>query len=97
MPTINIKPGDTGTVPVSFSGGNLQEFVTPRNDGTFTMTPTNCQLYIYDAATNPPTELQKVLRDRSTAIPVTGGHPYMVLVVGTTDAQPTGSIAWRFD
>lgn len=96
MPTINIRPGDSGTIPVHFQDSDFQQFVTPRNSGTLTLTTTNCSLYIYDGATDPPTELIKAVNGVQRSIILVADHPYMVQVAGTTDANPNGSVAWSF-
>lgn len=89
MPRVNLKPGDSGTFPVTFQGETWQQFVTIQNDGMLTLTDTGCSAYIKDAATGQP--ICKVRFDSTpTTTPVVGGRSYDCEVTGN------GSIAYSF-
>lgn len=97
MATINIRPGDSGTLPVAFLGNVKQDAWTARNSGTLTVTTHGCALYLFDAS-DPQNlvEMRKFLRDTTSSVALVAGHPYQVIVVGTTDAQPSGTVDWSF-
>jgi hypothetical protein len=97
MATINIRPGDSGTLTAAFLGNVKQDAWTPRNSGTLTVITRGCGFYLFDAS-DPQNlvELRKLLRDTTSSVALVAGHPYLVLVIGTTDAQPSGTVDWSF-
>lgn len=88
MARFQVRSGDSGDVPVTFEGGTVQEFVVFRDTGTITVTTTACSLYAYLNGI----EFAKVPRDSTRAYAVQNGMTFDVIVTGTTDAQPSGSV-----
>lgn len=94
MPTVNLRPGDSGTVQVTFQGDTWQQFVTPRNAGTITLSPVDCSVYVQDPVSGD--DLAKVVHGTTQSFPLVAQRDYLVKVAGTTDAQPNGHVDYGF-
>jgi hypothetical protein len=93
MPRLTVRLGDPDRdVPVTFDAGNVQQFVAIGDNGTITLTTTNCSIYAYLNGV----EFAKVPRDSTRSYPVLKGQTFDVLVTGTTDANPTGNVHYSF-
>jgi hypothetical protein len=95
VPRVNLGPGDHGDLPVTFAGNTIQQAVTFKNAGTLTLSTTGCHVYIFvDGSDVGQIKVVDGFPPKSFAV-VTGQN-YDVLVAGTTDAQPSGTIHYSF-
>lgn len=95
MARINLRPGDSGDLPVTFAGDTIQQAVTFQNAGTITLSTTGCSVYVTDVATGK--DIAKIISGRAP-IPIVVARNQLldVLVAGTTAAAPSGVIHYSF-
>lgn len=92
MARIQVRLGDSGDIPLSFAGNTIQEAVLFRDTGTITVSPTDCHIYVFVDGL----EFTKIPNGTTAQFPVANGTLFDVVVAGTTDAQPNGSIHYSF-
>jgi hypothetical protein len=92
MARIQIRIGDSGDVPVTFAGDTIQQLITCRDNGTVTVTTSNCSLYPF--LNGVP--LAKCPRDSTRSYLVQAGQTFDVQVTGTTDANPNGNVHYDY-
>lgn len=93
MARINLRPGDSGDLTVTFAGDTIQEAITFQNNGTLTVSTTGCSIYPFLNGV----ELNKVVHGQpARTFAVLRNQTYDVNVVGTTDAQPSGVVHYSF-
>lgn len=92
MPRVQVRRGDSGDLPLTFQGSTIQQAVLFRDAGTATISPTDCHVYVYLDGV----EFSKIVNGSTVSFPVAAGTLFDVVVAGTTDAQPSGSIHYSF-
>lgn len=102
MPRLNIKNGDSGTVPASWAA-EYQDFVTPNRSGNLTLTCHGVKLYVAtteDTNDGGSVSTWVVLDDdrfpgSTQVIPIVQNQDYSITVAGM-GATPSGTIDYSF-